>query len=247
MNMISGPSFSPIFSAPTGLFPGGNASFCPCEQGGINQNTQQIYMLELLLGLLLGVMMGQGLNGNNGFGGNANGNAFAGAGGFPANSNGNAGFGGGGGGGGGGGAPVGGGGGGSASAASSGGAASGPHGPISEADKQWLTGDVDGLNPELAGALAQVGQRIGKKIDVRSGFRSRQEQEVLYQKYLNGTGNLAAKPGSSNHEGGNAADVYVDGVALNSHPQAAQAAREVGIHFPVGGEPWHAELRGVRA
>lgn len=109
--------------------------------------------------------------------------------------------------------------------------------------KQWLTGDVQGLNPDLLSKLAQVGQRLGKKLSISSGFRSRQEQEVLYQKYLNGTGNLAAKPGTSNHESGNAADVQVDGQDLASNPQAKAAALEVGLHFPVPGEPWHVEVR----
>lgn len=120
-------------------------------------------------------------------------------------------------------------------------------GPISPEDKKWLTGDTDGLDPRLAGALAQIGKKIGKKLDIRSGFRSRQEQEVLYAKYQNGTGNLAAKPGSSNHETGRATDVYVDGVALRDHPQGRAAAEEVGIVFPVASEAWHAELKTLRA
>lgn len=109
--------------------------------------------------------------------------------------------------------------------------------------KKWLTGDVQGLDSELLSKLAQVGQRLGKKLTISSGFRSRQEQEVLYQKYLNGTGNLAAKPGTSNHESGNAADVQVDGQNLASNPQAKRIALELGLHFPVPGEPWHVELR----
>ena len=132
---------------------------------------------------------------------------------------------------------------GAGSGASSGAGSGTPNfGPLSADDKKWLTGDTQGMDPKLAGALAEIGQRLGKKLDIRSGFRSRQEQEVLYQKYLNGTGNLAAKPGSSNHESGNAADVYIDGVALNSHPQAKAVAAELGVTFPVPGEPWHAQV-----
>lgn len=133
--------------------------------------------------------------------------------------------------------------GGTSSASGSGAGGSTPNfGPLSAEDKKWLTGDTQGMDPKLAGALAQIGQRLGKKLDIRSGFRSRQEQEVLYQKYLNGTGNLAAKPGSSNHESGNAADVYIDGVALNSHPEAQKVAAQLGVTFPVPGEPWHAQV-----
>lgn len=108
---------------------------------------------------------------------------------------------------------------------------------------KWVEGDVQGLNPDLLQKLAQVGQRMGQKISISSGFRSRQEQEVLYQKYLNGTGNLAAKPGTSNHESGNAADVKIGGQSLGDNAQARQIALELGLHFPVPGEPWHVEVK----
>lgn len=107
-----------------------------------------------------------------------------------------------------------------------------------------VTGDLKGLDSELLKKLDAIGQQLGQKIDVVSGFRSRAEQEELYRKYLNGTGNLAAPPGSSNHEHGDAADVYVNGVALASVPGGTAAAAAVGIGFPVGGEPWHAEMIG---
>ncbi len=107
-----------------------------------------------------------------------------------------------------------------------------------------LTGDLDGLDPKLAAALEQAAAALGKKIDVISGLRTYDEQAALYQKYLNGTGNLAAPPGHSNHETGDAADVYVDGVALASVEGGREAAAAAGIGFPVGGEPWHAELTG---
>jgi hypothetical protein len=107
-----------------------------------------------------------------------------------------------------------------------------------------LTGDLDGLDPKLAAALQQAATQLGQKIDVVSGHRSREEQAELYQKYLNGTGNLAAPPGQSNHEHGGAADVYVNGVALASVEGGSEAAAAAGIGFPVGGEPWHAELTG---
>lgn len=109
---------------------------------------------------------------------------------------------------------------------------------------QWVTGDVQGLNSDLLNRLAQVGQKLGKKVDVTSGFRSRQEQEALYQKYLNGTGNLAAKPGSSKHESGMAADVSVDGQNLGATAEGRAAAQEAGLSFPVEGENWHVELAG---
>ncbi len=106
-----------------------------------------------------------------------------------------------------------------------------------------LKGDLDGLDPGLRAGLEQVAERLGKQIDVVSGHRSYDEQAALYQKYLNGTGNLAARPGTSNHESGNAADVYIDGVALGSVAGGREAAAAAGLHFPVRGEAWHVERR----
>lgn len=117
-------------------------------------------------------------------------------------------------------------------------------GPALAAGPSRLTGDTSGLNDTLRAALEQVAQQLGQPVEVKSGFRSRAEQAELYQRYLNGTGNLAAPPGSSNHESGNAADVYVNGVALANAPGGRAAATAAGLGFPVGGEPWHTETTG---
>lgn len=109
--------------------------------------------------------------------------------------------------------------------------------------KKWVAGDKKGLERALLLRLAKVGEAAGEKVTVNSGNRTRQEQEALYAKYLNGTGNLAAKPGSSNHEGGKAADVTIGGVNLNEHPKGKKYAAKFGLHFPVAGEPWHAEVK----
>lgn len=111
-------------------------------------------------------------------------------------------------------------------------------GPVTYAN---LTGKTKQLDQDLLRSLDQLGAQLGRKLDIISGNRTTAEQAVLYQKYLNGTGNLAAPPGSSNHEHGDAADVYVDGVALANVPGAADAAKRLGLHFPVRGEAWHVE------
>lgn len=108
---------------------------------------------------------------------------------------------------------------------------------------KWVTGDKEGLNPDLLQRLAKIGERMGEPVSITSGHRSREEQEVLYQKYLNGTGNLAAKPGTSNHESGNAADVKIGGTSLANNAEAKKIADELGLHFPVPGEPWHIEIK----
>jgi hypothetical protein len=108
-----------------------------------------------------------------------------------------------------------------------------------------VTGDTAGLNASLMAGLRHVSSKVGKTVNVTSGKRSRAEQERLYAAYLNGSGNLAAKPGTSNHESGNAADAYIGGTPLSSYPGAAAAAAEAGLGFPVGGEPWHTEVTGA--
>lgn len=123
-------------------------------------------------------------------------------------------------------------------------AAAAPAAPPVPAAPTMVHGDMKGLDPGLTQALERVARDIGKPIEVISGLRTHAEQAALYQKYLNGTGNLAARPGTSRHESGDAADVYVDGVALQNVPGAADAARRAGLGFPVPGEPWHIEPVG---
>lgn len=108
---------------------------------------------------------------------------------------------------------------------------------------KWLTGDLDGLNPVLLDKLALVGQRLGRKLQIDSGHRSRAEQEKLYARYTAGQGPIAARPGTSRHESGNAADVKVaGGKSLRDDPAAKVAAAELGLKFPVPSESWHVEL-----
>lgn len=104
-----------------------------------------------------------------------------------------------------------------------------------------VTGKTNGVDPELLRRLDAVGRELGAKLDIISGHRTYDEQARLYAAYRAGTGNLAAKPGTSNHEHGGAADVYVDGVALADVKGAREVAARHGLHFPVGGESWHVE------
>lgn len=104
-----------------------------------------------------------------------------------------------------------------------------------------LSGDLDGLDPKLRERLEQVARRLDRDLNVESGHRTRGEQEELYRRYRAGTGNLAAVPGTSRHESGRAADVYVGDVALAKAPGGREAAAAAGLGFPVAGEAWHVE------
>ncbi len=107
---------------------------------------------------------------------------------------------------------------------------------------KWLTGDLEGMKDGLADRLAALGERLGKPIRIASGHRTYQEQADLYAKYLAGKGNLAAKPGESNHESGNAADAYIGGTALRDNAEAKRIALELGLKFTVASESWHVEV-----
>lgn len=99
---------------------------------------------------------------------------------------------------------------------------------------------TDGMDAQMAAIVNRIVAESGGRIWIVSGFRSREQQEALYQKYLNGTGNLAAKPGSSMHEHGTAVDFGGD-LQL-----AASLASKYGLTRSVPGEPWHFTLGGER-
>jgi hypothetical protein len=89
-------------------------------------------------------------------------------------------------------------------------------------------------------AMIEAAKRDGVDLKITSAHRSREQQEVLYQKYLKGTGNLAAKPGTSNHEGGLAIDFTN---TPGAHAWLAKNAGRFGLkNLP--GEPWHYSTTG---
>ena len=58
--------------------------------------------------------------------------------------------------------------------------------------------------------MRQEAAKQGVNLTLTSSYRSREKQEYLYNLYLQGKGNLAARPGSSLHEKGLAIDVASD-------------------------------------
>lgn len=129
-------------------------------------------------------------------------------------------------GGGGGGMPAGGGGGG------------GGIGPVS-GNLRTVNG-VTMIAPAIR-SLAMAKRQLGLPVfgEVVSSYRTRAEQAALYQKYLNGTGNLAAPPGHSDHETGHAVDISSS--FLSQNPELRRWLLDHGWTNNVGGEPWHWE------
>ncbi len=84
----------------------------------------------------------------------------------------------------------------------------------------------------------------GVHLPVVSGFRSMEQQKHLYSLYKQGRGNLAARPGHSNHQGGIAVDVSVGGSTANKvYKWLAANASKFGFVRTVPSEPWHWEFR----
>ena len=105
---------------------------------------------------------------------------------------------------------------------------------------KWLSGDTD-CERDLLLALARTARDIKHRLHVNFGRRSRAEQQALWDKYGSPR---AARPGTSRHETGLAADVVS---RLASWRNAGDirgfrvAARRHGLCLPVGGETWHVE------
>lgn len=107
---------------------------------------------------------------------------------------------------------------------------------------------VDGVPLTLRAASVFTAMRDtaaadGVVLKLNSGFRTMSEQVALYAKYLLGVGNLAAKPGYSNHQGGIAYDIEVkNSTSSPEYRWLAANADKFGIHRTVASEPWHWEL-----
>ncbi len=86
----------------------------------------------------------------------------------------------------------------------------------------------------------------GVLIRVVSGFRTMAEQKYLYNCYLTGScngGNLAAKPGYSNHQSGHALDLNTSSGGVYSW--LTKHAHEYGFERTVPSEIWHWEYWGA--
>lgn len=87
--------------------------------------------------------------------------------------------------------------------------------------------------------------RAGVNLSAVSGFRTMAEQTYLYNLYKSGRGNLAARPGYSNHQGGIAVDVSTGGsYSSSAYRWLAANGRRYGFVNDVRGEPWHWTYRG---
>lgn len=94
-------------------------------------------------------------------------------------------------------------------------------------------------------AAARAARACKQKFVVRSSYRTFEEQQYLYSQYLHHGGNLAAKPGTSRHEKGNALDLgNYRNVDVGFDERAKKALIKHGFVFAVASESWHVEYKG---
>ena len=101
-----------------------------------------------------------------------------------------------------------------------------------------LSGDLDG-NPELLKRLETMAAQRGETWKITSGLRTVAEQQVLWDNRQNNPFPVA-RPGTSNHQHGNAADVTINGRPIQDVVPAADLLR-AGIR-PLAGDAVHVEL-----
>lgn len=99
------------------------------------------------------------------------------------------------------------------------------------------------LNTRAAGpykAMLAAARRAGISLSTRSGFRSMQQQRYLYSLYRSGRGNLAARPGYSNHQMGTSVDISgIAGYNTRAFRWLKANGPKYGFVNDVRGEPWH--------
>lgn len=90
--------------------------------------------------------------------------------------------------------------------------------------------------------MQQAADSAGVRLSINSGFRSQAEQQYLYRCYQTrscNNGNLAARPGYSNHQNGRALDL-----ATSNWTWLANNAARFGFKRTVPRERWHYEFSG---
>ncbi len=104
------------------------------------------------------------------------------------------------------------------------------------------------IDPVFKGRLAALARDAGKCAYFGEGYRDFDRQATLYQKYLDGSGALAAKPGTSKHNMGLAVDTasdWLQGLEDGLSVERQVRLAEYGLFKPMAGlsgiqhENWH--------
>jgi trimeric autotransporter adhesin len=97
---------------------------------------------------------------------------------------------------------------------------------------------LEGVQEPLRSIAAHIVEDSGGAIGISNGFRTREQQQKLYNDYINGVPGQAraARPGHSHHERGLAIDFSGDMDLL------AKLGPKYGLQQPMDDEAWHWEL-----
>jgi len=115
-----------------------------------------------------------------------------------------------------------------------------PSAPARDAQQTYphLSGDLDS-NPVLLGRLERLAAERGESWTITSGTRTFAEQQRLYDNRAT-NGFPVARPGSSSHESGNAADVTIGGRPIQDVVTRAELMA-AGL-APLAGDAVHIDL-----
>jgi hypothetical protein len=98
---------------------------------------------------------------------------------------------------------------------------------------------VEVRTAQAFGAMRAAAASAGVHISIVSGFRTMDQQRYLYNLYLSGRGNLAARPGYSNHQSGLALDLNTSSSGV--YNWLSRNASRYGFRRTVPSEAWHWE------
>jgi LAS superfamily LD-carboxypeptidase LdcB len=107
-----------------------------------------------------------------------------------------------------------------------------------------------GLDPNFNAAVQRMMKDAPGSIKINSGYRSVERQAQLWAEALKKYGSperarkWVAPPGKSNHGRGIAMDLGYANPQVKAWVHAN--AKNYGLHFPLGHEPWHIEPIGSR-
>ena len=104
------------------------------------------------------------------------------------------------------------------------------------------------IDPVFKGRLAALARDMGQSAELGEGFRDLARQQELYDRYLDGTGALAAKPGLSKHNMGLAVDTqssWLQSLNDGTPVERQTALLQYGLYKPlsdavgISHESWH--------
>lgn len=111
--------------------------------------------------------------------------------------------------------------------------------------KLHVAGDTD-CERDLLTRLANVSKELNQPVFVREGRRTFEEQRQRFILFQSGKGPRAARPGTSRHETGMAADCAIgrdrNGPNIGDVAGAREALKRRGLCLAATGETWHVEI-----